>query len=70
MEGDQEYFRPKSAEETTSPIVHSTPEEDKAKMEAFKNNAPRKAGVLAQRLQGEKRIRRLQVDLNILNPNH
>ncbi len=70
MEGDQEHFRPKTTEETASPIVHSTPEEDKAKIEAFKNTAPRRAGVLAQKLQGEKRIKRLQEDLNILSPNH
>lgn len=70
MKGDQEHFQPKTTEETTPPIVHSTLEEDKAKIEAFKNTAPRKADMLAQKLQGEKRIKRLQEDLNVLNPSH
>lgn len=70
MEGDQEHFRPKTTEEIVPPMVHSTLEEDKAKIEAFKNTAPGRAGVLAQKLQGEKRIKRLREDLNVLDPSH
>ena len=70
MEGDQEHFRPKTTEEIAAPTVHSTPEEDKAKIEAFRNAAPRRAGMLVQKLQGEKRIKRLQQDLNVLEPSH
>lgn len=70
MEGDQEHFRPKTTEGIAAPTIHSTPEEDKAKIEAFKNTAPKNASVLAQKLQGEKRIKRLQQDLNVLEPSH